>query len=277
MSTLTPQTFPELLAGVITVVALLLAIASLFSRLRGHATRILAILFATAIALFADHWTTYFAALFIVATAVTELEFLQNLAAIIRGNKPYFDYKKEQLTPEEAVDDDGDGIADGTTQPGPGERRGRSRLSRAMFRSVVEQLAAKKLSEIFGACVELHVRFVRNGLRVDVEGVIQGNGPDTRDHLFHFEFIRKDVDTLRLIEAAHDLDELAPRYSTITRRPCEGHLVAVVLDDTEFPDYTERQIQAAIDRSPYVVSLRVLTRKMIGLDLIDDSVWEQVG
>jgi hypothetical protein len=276
VNALGPQSFPELLAGVIAVTALLLTIISLLSRLRGHATRMLAILFATSIALFSDHWTTYFAALFIVATAVTELEFLQNLAAIIRGNKPYFDYKKVLLTPDE-TDEETSTIGDDRRREGtPDERRSRSRLNRAMFRAVVEQLAAKKLSQIFGAPVELHVRFVRNGLRVDVEGVIQGN-EDARDRLFRFEFIRKQVETQRLIDAVHHLDELAPRYATITRSSCEGHVVAVILDDTECSEETQLEVQAAIDRSQFVVSLRVLTRKMIGLDLIDESVWQTVG
>jgi hypothetical protein len=282
MTTLLPSSFPELLAGLIALAAVSLAIASLRSRLRNHATRMFAILFAASIALFSNHWTTYFAALFIVATAVTELEFLQNLAAIIRGNKPYFDYKKEQLSPEEAdrrIDlDSHPAFADeeARSRAGGDERRGRTRLSRAMFRAVVEQLAAKKLSEVFGAPVELQVRFASNGLRVEVQGVIQGNAT-TRDRLFGFEFVRKRVIISQCIDAVRRLDELAPKYSVITRRSCEGHLVVIILDDTDFPDHAVKDIQAVIDRSQHVVSLRVLTRKVIGLDLIDERVWQEVG
>ncbi len=279
---LVPSSFPELIAGIMAVAAALLAIASLRSRLRGHATRMFAILFTASIALFSNHWTTYFAALFVVATAVTELEFLQNLAAIIRGNKPYFDYKKELLSPEEAdhhIDAEGHpGLAEesGPARAAGEERRSPTRLSRATFRAVVEQLAAKKLSERFGAAVELHVRFVSNGLRVNVEGVIQGNG-STRDKLFGFEYVRKRVMISRLMDTVRRLDDLAPRYAVITRRSCEIHLVVVILDDTEFPERVTKEMQAVIDRSQYVVGLRVLTRKEIGLDLIDESVWQHIG
>ena len=47
-----------------------------------------------ALSLFCNKPWTYFAALFIVATAMTEIEFLQNLAAIISGDKNYFAYKQ---------------------------------------------------------------------------------------------------------------------------------------------------------------------------------------
>lgn len=93
MDSFIPDSFVHALAGVLVIVALFLVVASMFSKIRIHSTRLLVIMVVLAIAMFSNHWTTYFAALFIIATAVTELEFLQNLAAIIRGGKHYFDYK----------------------------------------------------------------------------------------------------------------------------------------------------------------------------------------
>ena len=94
MEVLIPKSFVQLLAGGMTVIAIILVVISIFSNVRSHATRLLAIMLVTSLALFSDHWTTYFAGIFIIATAVTELEFLQNLAAILRGDKNYFDYRK---------------------------------------------------------------------------------------------------------------------------------------------------------------------------------------
>lgn len=93
MEPLLPKSFIQALAGTLCIIALILAIASLLSKLRSHMIRLSALMFISSIALFSNHWSTYFAALFIIATMVTELEFLERLAAIIRGSKPYFDYK----------------------------------------------------------------------------------------------------------------------------------------------------------------------------------------
>jgi len=96
--------FTQLLGGGLVGFALISAALSLCENLRAHTLRLLAIFFVAALALFSNDVTTYFVAIFIVATAVTELEFLQNLAAIIRGNKEYFDYKKEALSKERKLD-----------------------------------------------------------------------------------------------------------------------------------------------------------------------------
>jgi len=65
---------------------------SLNQKFRGHSVRFSAIFGIAALSLFSNHWTTYFATLFIIATAVTQLDFLEKLAAIIRGDKNYFKY-----------------------------------------------------------------------------------------------------------------------------------------------------------------------------------------
>lgn len=96
--------FTQWLGGGLVGFALVSAALSLCENLRAHTLRLLAIFFVAALALFSNDVTTYFLAIFIVATAVTELEFLQNLAAIIRGNKEYFDYKKEALSKERKLD-----------------------------------------------------------------------------------------------------------------------------------------------------------------------------
>ncbi|MBD9439055.1 hypothetical protein [Pseudomonas sp. PDM04] len=95
-----PLSFFQAVGGVLCISALVFSFISLFENSRTHAIRILAIFLVVALALFANHVTVYFASVFIIATAVTELEFLQTLAAILRGNKEYFAYKKETLSDE---------------------------------------------------------------------------------------------------------------------------------------------------------------------------------
>jgi hypothetical protein len=95
-----PLSFVQAVGGVLCGSALVFSFISLFDGARTHAIRILAVFFVVALSLFANHVTVYFAAVFIIATAVTELEFLQTLAAILRGNKEYFAFKKDTLSDE---------------------------------------------------------------------------------------------------------------------------------------------------------------------------------
>ena len=99
-----PASFSEALGGTLAIIAILAGILSLFACVRAHTLRMLAIFVVTALALFSNNVTTYFIAIFVIATAVTELDFLQNLAAIVRGNKEYFDFKKESLSRERKLD-----------------------------------------------------------------------------------------------------------------------------------------------------------------------------
>ncbi len=93
LEALMPKNFLEALGGVLVFISVVCLFLSLRDVWRNHAMRAFALLIILAVALITNYWVTYFAAMFIVATAATELEFLQNLAAIIRGNKDYFDYK----------------------------------------------------------------------------------------------------------------------------------------------------------------------------------------
>lgn len=104
MESFVPASFPEALGGGLLIVATISALFSLCPCLRAHALRLLAIFIVASLALFSNNTVTYFVAIFVISTAVTELEFLQTLAAIVRGNKDYFDYKKETLSVKDKMD-----------------------------------------------------------------------------------------------------------------------------------------------------------------------------
>jgi len=81
------------MAGILLICAIVAFFCSFRHSIRVLSVRLFAIMLIGALTLFSDNVWTYFASIFIIGTAVTETEFLQNLAAIIWGSKPYFDYK----------------------------------------------------------------------------------------------------------------------------------------------------------------------------------------
>ncbi|EKF9792879.1 hypothetical protein AB1Z04_003500 [Vibrio cholerae] len=100
---LVPDKFSSFIGTVSIVVAFFCMYMTFIEKQRAHATKLFAIMIVVSLSFFASHWGTYFAAIFIVATAVTELDFLQNLAAIISKDKNYFEYRKEALSKEQNI------------------------------------------------------------------------------------------------------------------------------------------------------------------------------
>jgi predicted benzoate:H+ symporter BenE len=99
MERIIPNSFTELLAGLLLLAALLVALISLIKKEKKQVTKMAAILFVASLCLFSDNGWIYFAGVFIIVTTVTELDFLQNIAAAIRGDKNLF--KKKEETKEE--------------------------------------------------------------------------------------------------------------------------------------------------------------------------------
>lgn len=89
-----PESPIHAIGAVVVLLAIIISSLSLFRKETSYISKVYAILAIIGITLLANHVSTYFASIFIIATAVTELEFLQNLAAIIRGDKHYFEYLK---------------------------------------------------------------------------------------------------------------------------------------------------------------------------------------
>lgn len=93
MTELIPESFRELLSAACFAIGAVFSFFSLSADKREHALRLSGLFLLSSVALFANNGWCYFAAVFIIATAVTRLQFLQNLAAIIRGSKEFFDYQ----------------------------------------------------------------------------------------------------------------------------------------------------------------------------------------
>lgn len=98
-----PSSSAQALGSACFGLAGVLAFTSLHPACRAQASRLVAMALIVGLALFASHWTSSFAAIFILATGLTEVSFLQNLAAILRGNsQDYFKYL-EALSHDQAA------------------------------------------------------------------------------------------------------------------------------------------------------------------------------
>jgi hypothetical protein len=246
---LTPDSFRESLSLITFLIAILFSFLSLIPSLREHCLRMSGLFLLVSVALFANNAYSYFAAVFIVATAVTQLEFLQNLAAIIRGSKEYFDYQKEYLSQREveaSVEADvleleaaPDEIEEIETPATLTVSIDRANITPTQFALLVEEYAFKFLEKKYGKPIQRHVRFKGETYSTEFDGVMQG---DSMDLVFEIKTSRRVTLPMRYIrESAKRLVGRVREYQKITRRAAALRFILI----GNFPAaYLQRIIQS---------------------------------
>jgi hypothetical protein len=94
MEALLPTNYLQFTGGIFFLFAIIFLFISLYKKLSIHSMKAFAMLSIIGVSLIANHLAIYFLVVFVIATAVTELDFLKDVAAIVRGSKNYFGSKK---------------------------------------------------------------------------------------------------------------------------------------------------------------------------------------
>lgn len=97
-------TDPKLIATLFAVSALLLAVPLIIRGSTQFATQLLGSVLVVAICFSAHNAVVYTISVFVIATLVTELHFLEKIAALIWNRKEYWDYLSGNATKEEIKD-----------------------------------------------------------------------------------------------------------------------------------------------------------------------------
>lgn len=271
MENLIPTDFIQTLGGLIGLLAVVAGIVSLVPSLRAHSLKLMALFFVASLALFSAHWSTYFASLFIIATAVTELEFLQNLAAIIRGNKEYFDYKKEALTTEqmkEKIEDEQKELEQAVdTKPTRVDTKQpqRNDIRRIMD---VESKALDHMEEYYNAKIERGVRISSGNVRIELDGLIPSIVDDMMpEKILEVKYIRnKDVFSRRVRDVLHQMESLSQRYRTITNKIAKLHVVLVIEGSESLNNQQLESLKKMIDSSSIAMGYSVFTTVDLGIE-----------
>jgi hypothetical protein len=225
--------------------------------------------------LFSNHWSTYFAGLFIIATAVTELEFLQNLAAIIRGNKDYFDYKKESLSTEEKkikIIEEQEGISTKVRMMPSLSEVDQIELTKKRSPNIeriltIESKALDMLEEYFKTKIERSVSLSREGRRIELDGIIPETGV-TKERIIEVKYIKDPGDILRIRKIFPLVENLAKTYSEITNRIAKLHIVLVVEGEKGFTEDQLTKIKKMIDLCNIGMDVSVFTTAQLGVQLV---------
>lgn len=233
MADLVPENFRESLSAIFFLIAVVFSFWSLSDKKKTHALRLAGLFVLSALALFGNNTWCYFAAIFIVATAVTQLEFLQNLAAIIRGSKEYFDYQKEFLSQKEIEESASKEVAELQESTGAGITAGRdvqisldkSRISMQQFYVICEEYAFRYLERKHERPIQRHIRYRGKGMYTEFDGVMQ---LDDKDIIFELKVTRDRVFPPALIKRTTDrIIDRVKAYSLLTGRKAELRIVLI--------------------------------------------------
>jgi len=267
-SQLIPNSFGEALGGGVIAIALLFVFISLISGVRGHSTRLLALLLVASLALFSNHWATYFAALFIVATAVTELEFLQNLAAIIRGNKEYFQYKKEHLSKEqveEKVEKEQKQLAAEENHAQPSAAQVPIDVPRIIK---LEKEAIRRLELLFGENIERNVRIVIGSHHFELDGLIPSVVDDIKpETLIEVKYLRSPNSFPQFLRTFPRIEELARAYMKARNKIAKLHIVLIVEGEERLNDNQLSELKRLVDSSSVAAGYSVFSTKELSVEI----------
>lgn len=175
-----PGTLREGIATLAILLGFISMIASFRKKWMSHALKVGGLFLLLGLCLFSDSEWSYLAGIFIVATAVTRLDYLQNLIAIIRGNKDYFDYKKEFVSNHEVFEqklnelkgfqneeqhsrDDAEMvIASPHTQAEP-----------VQLALIAEEFAFKEIERSYNKPIQRHIRIIGDSQQFEFDGLIE--------------------------------------------------------------------------------------------------------
>jgi len=233
---LIPENFRELLASVLFLIGVIFSFLSLDNKKKEHTLRLAGLFVLSAIALFSNDGWCYFAAVFIVATAVTQLEFLQNLAAIIRGNKDYFDYQKEFISQKEVEEskvkeieeiEKEESVANQSPSEDIKKSVGTFQTNQTKLQQVLicEEYTFRFLERKYNNSIQRHIRLIRRGMHAELDGVMQ---MDKHDIIFELKiFPRGEFPTLLLQRDTEKMINMVKAYIDVTTRHASLSMVLV--------------------------------------------------
>ena len=292
MAELVPESFRELLSGACLLIGSVFSLLSLSVSKREHALRLAGLFVLCSVALFANNGWCYFAAVFIIATAVTQLQFLQNLAAIIRGSKEFFDYQKEFLSQQEIEESTakeveemevptqelGDDASSTATIAAGQEVKitlDRTRLSMQQFYVICEEYVFRFLERKYGRPIQRHIRYRGKGTFTEFDGVMQA---DDKDTIFELKISRGTGVLFLLKYSLGRTVERVKAYRLLTKR--RASLVMVLVGD--FSEAGRQRLEQCFDEyksgeSDMELSLELYSLTDVGLSGLKLSKPAELG
>lgn len=203
---------------------------------------------------------------------------MQNLAAIIRGNKDYFDYKKESLSSEQKqkkIEEEQEQLIQRVTGDTEEDTRtvktyrAKVTATRTNIEKIVniEGKALDKMEEYFGSKIERGVRISRKGKYIELDGLIPSVVDDmVSEKIIEVKYIRSPNYITSIEQLFPRIEHLARTYCQITNKIAKLHIVLVVEGEKELSESQLRTLKQLIDTSNIAMGYSVFTTNQLGIE-----------
>lgn len=277
MEHLIPSSYQHFIGSIVLIFAFICLFITFLDKQKSHATKLFSMLLVIALSLFSAHWSTYFAAIFIIATAVTELEFLQNLAAIIRKDENYFKFKQESLSTEdnikrkstEFIEDEliseRKNKNDNKDTIDLNKLQDMSRTFQMKLSLDIEEKALNFLSKTYGN-IQHGVRFTKDGTSVEFDGVISNKSENT---IFEVKWLKNSQHAFPLmIHSQRRFTEMLARHKEITGVPSKAYFVLVTNEKNSINEKRVQRLKEKVKESN--ISIIFLSLDELGFEIIPE-------
>lgn len=272
-----PRSFPEQIGAILMLIAVICLFISFRKKQNQYASKVFAILLISALSLFASNSWIYFSTIFIIATAITEIEFLQNLAAIIRKDQNYFNYKKETLSKEESIQRKAGEEVENEILIKENLDKNKNRISLSSLNEIsqssnirlayqIEENTLNFLSKKYGY-IEREVKLQKGKERIIVDGLIT-NQKNKINTIFEIKWVRNSDHVTEIVRMAlKKIEEVRVKHERITGLNSEFHLVIILPMKNSVENDKEYQLKKLAIESNVFIEFYSLNE--VGFEVVD--------
>ncbi|MBZ9608216.1 hypothetical protein G9F73_010405 [Clostridium estertheticum] len=233
---LLPNNFRELIASVAIIVSFLFIIISIFKPIREHSLKIIGVLIVSAVALFANDSTCYFLAIIILATLVTNLDFLENISAIVRNSDAYFKFKETQKTPkevEQSIEKENEAMENALKEDQSNDTSktminislDKSNLTPVQFGLLTEEYTIRYLEGKYGQLIKKYIKLGGAGKTAEFDGIINMK---SKDVVLEIKTSKRGIISINYLkELIHRNDRLIREYNSYFKNLVELRFILV--------------------------------------------------
>ena len=273
LNTCYPLSFLELLAGLLLILVLAISILLFIPKIHSKLLTIISILLMVSLTLFANNFWIYFLCMLVIATSITNVEFLENIAAIIRNSDSYFKYKSSQATKkqvENKIEDEiltetesseSELINNTTMNPIHNSAPDNNKINDFVK---LEELALSEEEKYFKSKIERNIIFRNKSQNLCVDGIIDSAVDDMISvKLFEVKILRNLDLLLNNVEMIKRIESVYGKYISITHKIAKLNLTIVVRDESSIKQEQINKLKELIDKSEYISSYSLYTEKFL--------------
>lgn len=273
LNTCYPLSFLELLAGLLLVLVLAISLLLFIPKIHSKLLKIISIFLMFSLTLFADNFWIYFLCMLVIATSITNVDFLENIAAIIRNSDSYFNYKSSKASKkqvENKIEDEilaetesseSEVINNTTMNPIHNSAPNNNKINDFVK---LEELALSEEEKYFKSKIERNIIFRNKSQNLCVDGIIDSAVDDMISvKLFEVKIV-KDLNILiKNKNLLSRIDDVHKKYTGITHKIARLNLTIVVIDEESITTGKINELKRLINESEHISSYSLYTKKYL--------------